>query len=236
MKSIMLSEFINRSNQIHDYFYDYSKINNYQNTSSVVSIICPNHGEFLQNAYNHLHGSKCMKCGYEIAGDKHRKYPKGSKEYVPNRVIARTLEECIKKFNQVHNNKYDYSLLTDNIIDIRKDRKVKLQIICPAHGIFEQCYDDHKGGNGCQQCKVDKISKSSSINNLPKRLTFDKFVLKSNQIHNNVYDYSLVKIETRDSCITIICQKHGQFIQKKPVIIYLVQAAKNVPKEKLVVK
>jgi very-short-patch-repair endonuclease len=54
-------EFIERANQIHNYRYDYSKIN-YLNAKTKVKIICKEHGEFEQKPKIHLNGSGCSKC------------------------------------------------------------------------------------------------------------------------------------------------------------------------------
>ena len=46
-RKINISEFINRSTEIHNNKYDYSKVN-YKNIETKVCIICPKHGEFWQ--------------------------------------------------------------------------------------------------------------------------------------------------------------------------------------------
>ena len=56
------SKFVEESNQIHNNFYDYSKVQ-YINTSTKVCIICPEHGEFWQTPYSHIiKESKCPNC------------------------------------------------------------------------------------------------------------------------------------------------------------------------------
>lgn len=54
-KKLNLDDFINRSIKHHGYKYDYSKVN-YKNKDSKVIIICPEHGQFEQNANNHMRG------------------------------------------------------------------------------------------------------------------------------------------------------------------------------------
>lgn len=56
--------------------------------------------------------------------------------------------KLIDKFNAVHNNKYNYSLV--DYINIR----TKIKIICPEHGVFEQRVDSHLKGSGCKKCYV----------------------------------------------------------------------------------
>ena len=54
-------EFIEGATKKHNGFYDYSKVI-YENAKKMVIIICPKHGEFDQNAGNHLLGRGCNKC------------------------------------------------------------------------------------------------------------------------------------------------------------------------------
>ncbi len=54
--------FIDKSNSIHRYKYDYSKTN-YENSKSKIKIICPEHGEFEQKPNDHISGKGCPKCG-----------------------------------------------------------------------------------------------------------------------------------------------------------------------------
>jgi len=54
--------FINKSNEVHDYKYDYSK-SVYKLQGDKVAIICPIHGEFEQTAKDHLRGHGCWECG-----------------------------------------------------------------------------------------------------------------------------------------------------------------------------
>ena len=46
-----------------------------------------------------------------------------------------------------------------------------------------------------------------------KRLTNNEFILKANIVHNNIYDYSKIKYKNMKTKITIICLKHGDFLQ-----------------------
>ena len=54
-------EWILLAKQVHGNKYDYSKVS-YKNSSTKVCIICPKHGEFLQEPNNHLIGQGCPKC------------------------------------------------------------------------------------------------------------------------------------------------------------------------------
>lgn len=56
--------FLEKSNNIHDDFYNYEKTN-YINARTKITIVCPVHGEFEQLPFNHLKGKGCKKCGIE---------------------------------------------------------------------------------------------------------------------------------------------------------------------------
>jgi hypothetical protein len=55
-------EFIERALNMHGTKYDYSKVE-YVNCFTPITIICPEHGEFIQKPYIHLSGCGCQKCG-----------------------------------------------------------------------------------------------------------------------------------------------------------------------------
>lgn len=123
--------FIQKSTQIHNGKYDYSKVV-YRGNKYKVCIICPEHGEFWQNPNTHLRGGGCAKC----AGN----------------VLDTDLFK--KKASLIHENKYDYSLVeyTSNL--------EKVKIICPIHGIFEQVASYHLAGNGCPTCSESHMERT----------------------------------------------------------------------------
>jgi hypothetical protein len=133
--------FIKRANEVHNNKYDYSKVV-YKNQNIKVSIICINHGEFLQTPGNHLSGQKCPKCCKNI------KY---------------TLDKFIEKANEIHQNTYDYSLTQ------YKNINTKIKIICKKHGCFEQIPQYHLQSYGCYICSnivrnnEDFINKSNIV-------------------------------------------------------------------------
>jgi hypothetical protein len=66
-RRLKLSEFIERSLDIHKNKYDYSKVE-YLNHSTKVKIICPTHGSFKQTPNNHIiHSKGCPKCSVNIS-------------------------------------------------------------------------------------------------------------------------------------------------------------------------
>ena len=234
--------FIEKARQINGDKYDYSKVE-YKGYRNKVCIICPEHGEFWQNAANHLKGYKCPKC----AGN-----------------YSLTTQEFINKCKKIHGDKYDYSKVE------YKGVHEKVCIICPEHGEFWQEAGHHLRGANCPECskKLSTIKKSttqedflktigkiygdkydfSKINyknaytkvcvicpkhgeywteptNLLKgcgcrkcyneslRLTNDKFLEKAREIHGDKYDYSKVEYKGYNEKVCIICPEHGEFWQ-----------------------
>lgn len=130
-------DFIKEARLVHGDKYDYSKVeyvNNHQN----VCIICPIHGEFQQTPKNHLHGSECYWCGKASMMQKKKK----------------PLQEFLRVANEVHNGKYDYSLINECNYD---GYYSELPIICPTHGLFYQKGYLHISGHGCGQCGRERV-------------------------------------------------------------------------------
>ena len=107
-----------------------------------------------------------------------------------------TTEDIIKRFNYIHNFKFDYSLVN------YKGLLTKVKIICPVHGVFEQIPKNHLKGNGCFECSKRKKSKTNK-----------KFIEQANIVHDNFYDYSLTKYKNYLTKVKIICPIHGEFEQ-----------------------
>ena len=105
--------------------------------------------------------------------------------------------EFLKKSKLIHGDTYDYSLVD------YKNKRTKVKIICNEHGIFEQLPQHHTIGNGCKPCSDDR-----------KRLTIEKFIERANKVHNNKYDYSLVKYTGAHNKVKILCPIHGKFEQR----------------------
>jgi len=111
-----------------------------------------------------------------------------------------TAEEFVVKANEIHNNKYDYSSVE------YLTNKIKVTIVCPDHGEFEQPPHGHLKGYGCIKCgRVDMADKI--------KITVDDFIDRSNKIHNNKFDYSLASFNGVMEKVEIICPEHGIFKQ-----------------------
>lgn len=67
-KKVDFNESIQKANNVHNNYYNYSKVK-FNKTIDKVIIICPKHGEFEQIWNNHLRGEGCPKCN-ESKGEK----------------------------------------------------------------------------------------------------------------------------------------------------------------------
>lgn len=96
------------SSDVHNNFYDYSKIN-YINAKTPVEIVCPKHGSFLQIPSNHLNGNGCPSCKQSIGEKKIESY------FIKNKIKY----ESQKKFNDCRNIlplRFDFWLPNFNIL------------------------------------------------------------------------------------------------------------------------
>jgi len=66
-------DFIQKANQKHNYFFDYSKVE-YKNCDTKINIICPKHGNFFQTPYHHLKDNSCPKCNASKGEQKIREF------------------------------------------------------------------------------------------------------------------------------------------------------------------
>ena len=172
-----LNNFIKKANIIHDNKYDYSLVD-YKNNKTKIKIYCKICNLFFEQIpYHHYNGHGCPKCS------KNKKL---------------TTQEFIEKSKLIHNNKYDYSLAD------YKNMHLKIKIICPIHGIFEQTPLNHLLKKGCYQCSKHK------------KLTTKEFIEKAIKIHGDKYDYSLSIYKKNNEKIKIICKYHNYIFEQIP--------------------
>jgi len=154
--------------------YDYSLVE-YINGHAKIKIICKEHGVFKQTPSNHLnHNQDCNKCANNQ---------------------QKTGEQFIQDAYLIHGDKYDYSLV--KYITAR----LKIKILCPIHGVFEQTPTNHLTGFGCNYCGGNQ------------QKTTAQFIQEAIMIHGDKYDYSLVEYINSYTKVKIICPTHGIFKQ-----------------------
>lgn len=117
--------FVERSVEIHGDTYDYSFVD-FVSSKEFVSIVCKEHGIFVQKPSDHLSGRGCQICG-------------NLRKFIG-------LDDFIERSNIVHNNKFDYSKV------IYEHSTKKVEIVCPTHGSFFQQAAAHLQGQQCQRC------------------------------------------------------------------------------------
>ena len=120
--------FIEDCNEVHNNYYDYSKVE-YTRATNLVTIICPKHGEFQQKAITHKIGCGCPECGKVTQGKNGRI----------------TKAEWLKRFYNIHGLRYDY---TSADFNLQKDGIV---IRCREHGFFYKSPSKHLI-QGCPSC------------------------------------------------------------------------------------
>lgn len=177
-------------NIVHGNKYDYSLVKEDVKRLSIITVICPVHGEFTQRLSDHMKTKGCKKCSHIELSDK----------------FTKSVSEYLKDFNSRHNSKYDYPLefLPNKILN-----KTKINIVCPEHGEFIQTVNNHSNGAGCPKC--GSLARSSK-----RRLTAKQWEDKFNKVHFGEYKYN---INTWDSVLTIYsyipieCSIHGVFNQ-----------------------
>jgi hypothetical protein len=157
-----ISVFLEEASKKHDNFYDYSLITEYQNNREKLSIICPIHDIFYQDAASHLRGYGCSSCGLL-----------NSTELFSSQ--KKTTEQFIQESVKIHSNLYDYSLTNYIRIDM------PVVIICNKHGNFSQKALCHLQGKGCPKCSK-KISK-------PERKWLSYMNIPDDRYHRQVRIY-----------------------------------------------
>ena len=225
-----------KAREIHGDKYDYSKVS-YTHRRAKVTIICPTHGEFEQNACDHTGGRGCPKC----AG-------KG----------LMTTELFIAKAREIHGDRYDYSKAKF------RTSTAKINILCKTHGIFEQSYSAHVGQKqGCPKCAGKQlktteqfISEAIAVHgdkyryeksvyvtskdkltvtcrkhgefqitpmshlagqgcwkcfNESRTLTAEQFVKAATEVHNGKYAYDKVVYTQMKNKVTVTCPEHGDW-------------------------
>ena len=175
-------EFVKLARETHGDKYEYVE-HTYVGMKSPMTIICPEHGEFRQDPYAHIHGAGCAKC--------YGRY------YNKQEAQERFIERC----REVHGDKYDYSKT------VYTGHHNKVTITChqldefgKEHGDFIQEAARHVNGFGCKKCAKQYMDR-------------DLFIKRANVIHDNYYSYDKCEYVNNHTKTTITCPEHGDFMQ-----------------------
>ena len=190
-KRYTTEEFINKCQKLEhtdEMTFEYTQ---YVNTNTKVKVYCHHkdengneHGEFNITPLHLLSGEGCPKCRYIKSAASKR----------------RSIGEVIDAANEVHNGRYDYSLITEY-----KNDRIKYPIICSEHGVFYQTMNNHiKARQGCPVCGRNKCDEA-------RKDTFEDFVRKARLTHGDKYEYLDNNYVNTDTKIGITCSVHGVF-------------------------
>ena len=139
-KKLTLDQFIEKSNKIHNFKFNYS-LSEYINNATKLKIKCPHHGVFEQSPQKHMSGRGCALCA------------------VITRSKLKTIsnEAMILRFISVHGDRYDYSNTT------YKKARERVSIICKKHGEFKQFAYEHLAGSNCKRCSSEKYTEDDFV-------------------------------------------------------------------------
>lgn len=235
-------EFVTKANAVHNNKYSYDQVV-YESTTSKVSIGCPVHGLFDQTAGAHLSGQGCPDCGGRkqsnteefvkkakaVHGDRYDyskvDYVKAIKPVVitcrihgdfpqsPNNhlngagcpkctaMAIPDTETFVRRAQRKHGDRYDYSKTSYTGAHNR------VTIGCHIHGDYEQVAADHLRGAGCHKCGIIEGAKKKSY-------TTEEFKQRARAVHGDRFDYSKSVYVDDKTPLTIICPKHGEFLQR----------------------
>lgn len=179
-----IREFVTKAREVHGNRYDYGHAI-YRGAKRKLSIMCPEHGVFEQEAWSHLSGKGCSLCGDTRVGDLAKLAP----------------EEFIRRAESIHGDTYDLSQIEYNGMG------EKIKIVCKVHGPFMS-----KAGNfiyrksGCPKCKSLKTSERS-------RRSLQSYADAGTLKHSGKFTYVGLTYLNQATYLTVICPKHGEFRQ-----------------------
>lgn len=138
-------EFLNRVNQKFQNKFSYDLTNYTGFSGAKIKITCPTHGEFEICPQSHfIAETGCKKCGLE------KRNKTSTKEY----------EFAILQLQEKHSSFYQYpDYNRENYINKRS----KIDIFCPKHGIFQKTAQKHLSGQGCWGCKVEQLIRDNIL-------------------------------------------------------------------------
>lgn len=159
-----IDEFVCRSRAVHGDKYNYSQVY-IKTVNDDVTIICPEHGPFLQRPINHYWQKQgCPKCGLVKLG----------------MSIRSNTEDFIRKARDIHGNKYGY----EHVKYIKADEPV--EIFCPDCGkYFFQKPKTHLIGHGCILCANNKPIGTEEFIRRAKEVWGERYTYENTEYTSN---------------------------------------------------
>lgn len=196
---ISLEDFISKANKKYKNKFDYTKfiITNWK-TKSI--IVCPEHGEFLQNPDKHLQNAYgCPKCAKVL---KHK--PKYKQKTTAKQSVAEVTRLLTEKFSLLS------FVVTESFVHSR------VEVTCNKHGSFTSTISNLLSNNnvtGCKGCGKEKSAKAITQD-------YTTVIAQCKEKYNNKYKYTdCEEYKNKNSKIDIECPIHGMF--KKSVSKHL---------------
>lgn len=135
-----LSEFIQKSNIIHNHYYDYSKVVWVDEKTKIV-VICPIHGEFSVIPSDHLRGIGCTQCAeLESMFDKCERI---AKMYTKKKLFKQDYPKIFryaKDRGWLH--KFTWLEKTLRVSSYTHERCYKLSRLCKSRTEFARTYEE----------------------------------------------------------------------------------------------
>lgn len=188
MAKLTTEAFIRKAKKKHGEFYDYSRAV-YDGAHTLLEIVCPLHGSFMQRAGDHANvGKGCKQCGAVRA--------------TPTPFST---ADFVRQSAETHADFYSYEK------SVYSTYKLPLTITCPTHGDFSQRAGQHMRGNGCPLCRRGR--KSSKFKGQTRQQRFESWLERADKLHSGFYSYARVVFVNTKTPVTIVCPAHGEFSQ-----------------------
>ena len=159
----------------------------YINYYTKIEFICSEHGkQYKLPKYIKKYG-----CGICSRKNTYKKMTESNLLKIPQ-------EDVIKECNEIHNNRYNYSLVK------YKGSHVPIVVICPIHGQFETLPHNHKRGVGCIKCRNNLLSEKY-------RSSTEDFIEKALKIHGDKYSFPNLGYTSIFGSIQVFCNTHKRF-------------------------
>ncbi|AWU98070.1 hypothetical protein [Azospirillum ramasamyi] len=181
-------EFADKARCVHGDRYDYSLVSYTDNTTKV-TIVCREHGPFIQSPNPHLMGRGCPDCG-----DLQRAQHLAEESAAFNASFTGRARE-------IHGDRYDYSKA------VLRGALAKITIVCPKHGPFSQAPTHHLAGQGCRKCGHERVGAARN------RAFAQTFIERAKLMHGDRFDYSETEYVDSRTPILVICNVHGATVQ-----------------------
>lgn len=184
-------EFVKRANAKYDGKFKYVFDNEWKGvTKTVITVICPEHGEFRTLAINHIQKGNttgCPKCGFSVRASKK------TDDY----------DKVIEQLKQTHHNRYIYP--EENRVNY-KTKRDKIKILCPEHGEFIMTVQKHLCGQKCRKCATnDMINNGTLIGGYSEEIFKENPELKSKMgllYYLKINNGKLYKIGISRTCVS----------------------------------